>query len=451
MSIYFSRRYQYRIHKPTSRPKSIFQNDSLQVSKVHQPALSTSVDIIALLVNHGLFHVIEEILLLLSLSLSDIRNFQLVSRLWLSLLEDDNGRFWKLLLERKRKSRDIIRSPNQNFTEKPNKLEVEKLISLEKRWCHDTPFEQRVEFNSFVLCLLVLNPDWTCSQVLVGLNNGCLEEWILGKDRRRLRSKELHNKGIKCLSSSKNHLFTGSYDGSVRVWDLSTWQAIATLTHHSDAVWDLKTFDRKLVSCGTDGRVCVLNIENESLPIIHMISTEPEIASNLDLDDKFVVTGYDNGNIAVWEVNQNDLQHIHALEGHTQGVTCVKIDKDILASGSYDCRVRLWNIPHGVCLAILQGHKDLVRSLDIANGRVVSGDFSGFLKIWDLTSVIPASKQHMKAVIDDDKPTYEPLIVLSHRSLFTHRGHVTVVKISGESLWSGSREKNVVFQCFMRD
>ncbi|TRY63041.1 hypothetical protein TCAL_00328 [Tigriopus californicus] len=344
---------------------------------------------------------------------------------------------------------DLI--PNHEGGGKQSKLEVKKLTFLEKRWRQDKPFEQRVEFDSFVLCLLVLNPDWTRSQVLVGLNNGCLEEWVLGKDPLKVRSKELHNKGIKCLSSTEDYLFTGSYDGSVRVWDHSTWRAIATLTHHSDAVWDLKTFDRKLVSCGTDGRVCVLNIENESFPIIQMITTEPEIASNLDVSDKFVVTGYDNGNIAVWEAVLNDLRRIHTLEGHTQGVTCVKINQDVLASGSYDCRVRLWNISHGVCLALLQGHKDLVRSLDISHGRVVSGDFSGFLKIWDLTSIIPASTQHIKAIIDDGKPTYEPLVTLGHRSLLTHRGHVTVVKISGESLWSGSREKNVVFQCFMCD
>ena len=161
------------------------------------------------------------------------------------------------------------------------------------------------------------------------------------------------------------------------------------------------------------------------------------------------------------------------------GVTAVKladkVNSPVIISGSYDCRVRVWNAVHGICLAVLQGHKDLVRSLAVSSAsRVVSGDFGGFLKVWDLIEVVRASTSHMENYVKEvDKyeerkkveefgkvgkptrtkigmhaPQYEPLCFIHHRSLFTHRGHVTDLIITDTAIVSGSREKNIVKQDF---
>ena len=91
-----------------------------------------------------------------------------------------------------------------------------------------------------------------------------------------LREKELHTRGIKCITiwetssvisqSSKskgnacqNHLIvTGGYDGAVKIWSYNNLEYVTTLNHHTEAIWDVKTFNNLLASCGTDGKVAVL-------------------------------------------------------------------------------------------------------------------------------------------------------------------------------------------------
>ena len=66
------------------------------------------------------------------------------------------------------------------------------------------------------------------------------------------------------------------------------------------------------------------------------------------------------------------------MEGHRQGITDVKIVcDDLVVSASYDFTVRLWSVSNrstdhddessttGLCLAILKGHRDFVRSMAI--------------------------------------------------------------------------------------
>ena len=98
-----------------------------------------------------------------------------------------------------------------------------------------------------------------------------------------LREKELHTRGIKCIAAwktgsatsqsskakgqfdSQNHLIvTGGYDGVIKIWSYNNLCHVTTLNHHTNAIWDVKTFNNLLASCGTDGKVAVL--EHTSSP-----------------------------------------------------------------------------------------------------------------------------------------------------------------------------------------
>ena len=70
-----------------------------------------------------------------------------------------------------------------------------------------------------------------------------------------------HGKGVKCLArwpGSHGHLVSGSYDGSIKIWDLTNLSLLETLQHHSDAVWDIRVHRSYLASSGMDGNVVVL-------------------------------------------------------------------------------------------------------------------------------------------------------------------------------------------------
>jgi len=68
---------------------------------------------------------------------------------------------------------------------------------------------------------------------------------------------ESHTRPVLSLAVAGNRLFTGSYDYSIRVWNLDTLQREKTLTGHTDAVRALAVAGNKVFSASYDGSLKV--------------------------------------------------------------------------------------------------------------------------------------------------------------------------------------------------
>lgn len=81
-------------------------------------------------------------------------------------------------------------------------------------------------------------------------------------------------------------------------------------------------------------------------------------------------------------------QCTHTLSGHSSFVNTVAIspNEQILVSGSWDAKIKLWNLQTGELISTLPGHEDRVNSVAIStDGKViVSGSFDETIKIWHL-------------------------------------------------------------------
>lgn len=159
-----------------------------------------------------------------------------------------------------------------------------------------------------------------------------------------------HKKAIRALVSSNGHLFSGSDDNTIRVWDMTSLACLAVLQAHSDNVRVLYATSHLLFSGSWDRTVLV------------------------------------------WDVaNLND-QPLAVLSGHTQAVLALTIaaetDSDeqqgILISGSYDGTLRFWEEDgnHWRCTRLCEGHRDGVRVLASHGIRVFSGGYDGSVGIW---------------------------------------------------------------------
>jgi WD40 repeat protein len=79
------------------------------------------------------------------------------------------------------------------------------------------------------------------------------------------------------------------------------------------------------------------------------------------------------------------LKEIRTLRGHTDCVnTLVQLADGMLASGSWDKTIKIWNPQTGACLHTLQGHMVYVNALvQLADGALASGSTDKTIKIWN--------------------------------------------------------------------
>lgn len=71
------------------------------------------------------------------------------------------------------------------------------------------------------------------------------------------------------------------------------------------------------------------------------------------------------------------------FKGHTNSVMCLQFDDQILATGSLDSTVKMWDIKTGQCFRTLSGHRLGIRALQFDDSKLFSGSLDGTIKIWD--------------------------------------------------------------------
>lgn len=103
-------------------------------------------------------------------------------------------------------------------------------------------------------------------------------------------------------------------------------------------------------------------------------------------DGHYLVTGSDDGTIRIWDRTAGRVKMVIAshLGGRICTVACTR-DGEQIITGGYDGSVRLWNLANGELVAVYQGHRSWVTSVDVSSDdrRIISGSFDGSIRLWD--------------------------------------------------------------------
>jgi WD40 repeat protein len=106
----------------------------------------------------------------------------------------------------------------------------------------------------------------------------------------------------------------------------------------------------------------------------------------LSRDGRFAVCGSYDRRLRVWDLQGNQPPRI--LQGHTSWVAAVALSGDgrFAVSGSYDQTLRVWDLQGTQPPRILQGHTDTVSSVALSGDArfAVSGSYDQTLRVWDL-------------------------------------------------------------------
>jgi WD40 repeat protein len=104
------------------------------------------------------------------------------------------------------------------------------------------------------------------------------------------------------------------------------------------------------------------------------------------LKNGLLASGSWDNTIKLW--NTDSSQCIQTLKGHSNGVNClIELENGHLASSSEDKTIKLWNIVDGGCSKTLRGHSKTVYCLvELKNALLASGSWDKTIKLWDTTT-----------------------------------------------------------------
>jgi WD40 repeat protein len=110
------------------------------------------------------------------------------------------------------------------------------------------------------------------------------------------------------------------------------------------------------------------------------------LAAKFNPTGNLFATAIDN-QIYLWSVDGRQLLQ---LDGHTAWVRSLAFSQDgkILASGSHDHRIGLWNVETGKCLAQLTGHTSSVQSVAFSHDgkTLASGSNDKTIRLWNIST-----------------------------------------------------------------
>ena len=196
------------------------------------------------------------------------------------------------------------------------------------------------------------------------------------------------------FSPDGNTLVTGSYDGTVRLWDVATHRQIgAPLAGHDGEIYSVAfSPNGKVVASGADdGIVRLWDAATHRQIGAPLASHDDEIYSvAFSPNGKVVASGADDGIVRLWDAATH--RQIGApLAGHDDEINSVAFSPNgkTLATGGADGTIRLWDVAtHRQIGAPLASHAGVVYSVAFSpDGKTLAtGSADGTIRFWDVAT-----------------------------------------------------------------
>ncbi|KAH7392453.1 sulfur metabolite repression control protein-like protein SconB [Phaeosphaeria sp. MPI-PUGE-AT-0046c] len=169
-----------------------------------------------------------------------------------------------------------------------------------------------------------------------------------------------HENGVMCLQFDDQVLITGSYDATVKIWDIKTGELIRTLTGHTQGIRCLQFDDSKLITGSLDRTIKVWNWRTGEL--IRTLPVHSAGVIGLHMADKLLASGSADKTIMVHDFKTWSRTR---LLGHSDWVNSVKIDlpSRTLFSASDDMTIKLWDLDTHQCIRTYEGHAGQVQQV----------------------------------------------------------------------------------------
>lgn len=156
-----------------------------------------------------------------------------------------------------------------------------------------------------------------------------------------------HTHSVRAISAHGDVLVSGSYDSTVRVWRISTGEALHVLHGHSQKVYSvvLDHQRNRCISGSMDSLVKIWDLDTGAC--LHTLDGHSLLVGLLDLRDERLVSAAADSTLRIWDPETGKCKS--TLMAHTGAITCFQHDGRKVISGS-EKTVKMWDINTGECM-----------------------------------------------------------------------------------------------------
>ncbi|PNY29309.1 Cell division control protein 4 [Tolypocladium capitatum] len=156
-----------------------------------------------------------------------------------------------------------------------------------------------------------------------------------------------HTHSVRAISAHGDRLVSGSYDSTVRVWRISTGEAVHILRGHAQKVYSvvLDHERNRCISGSMDSHVKIWDLATGAC--LHTLEGHSLLVGLLDLRDDRLVSAAADSTLRIWDPENGRCRH--TLMAHTGAITCFQHDGRKVISGS-EKTVKMWDVRTGECV-----------------------------------------------------------------------------------------------------
>ena len=231
------------------------------------------------------------------------------------------------------------------------------------------------------------------------------------------------------ISADSNFIVSGSSQGIVLIWNISTMKVIKKFSKHNSIINQIIIKNDLIYSASSDSSIGIVNLQTKTFEsfmngklfqvkseyvkgnLISFGSSKDVIICDIsNRDEKIILKGHishvtatcisakstyllssslgNTKNLNYWNIK--DKTHIHELKGHESSVLCIDLSKDdnLAISGDSSGLIILWNLLDPNQMTNLGEHENQVNSVKISSLSkfAVSGGHDFVVNVWDLNS-----------------------------------------------------------------